>query len=86
MANYNIELTRTAEKSLRTIPKRDVQRLVAAIDMLALTPYPNGSRKLSGFSNVFRVRVGQYRIVYEVIELTITILILKIGHRKDIYR
>lgn len=56
--------------------------------MLALPddPFPPGSRKLSGHDDVFRIRVGVYRVVYDVSEATLVIIILKIGHRKDVYR
>jgi mRNA interferase RelE/StbE len=56
--------------------------------MLALgeEPHPSGSRKLTGYDDVFRVRVGVYRIIYSVAGRTLVIIILKIGHRKDIYR
>ncbi len=56
--------------------------------MLALgeEPYPTGSRKLTGYDDVFRIRVGVYRIIYSVSGRKLVIVILKIGHRKDIYR
>ncbi len=86
MANYSVELTRQAERQLTNAPKADRQRLIAALQMLAMTPWPNGCRKLSGYNNLFRVRVGSYRIIYEIIEARIVIRVLKIGHRKDVYR
>ncbi len=56
--------------------------------MLALAeePHPRGSRKLSGYDDVFRIRVGRYRVLYSVFERRLVIIMLKIGHRKDIYR
>ncbi len=56
--------------------------------MLALgeEPYPPGSRKLTGYDDVFRIRVGVYRIIYSVSGRKLVIIVLKIGHRKDIYR
>lgn len=86
MADYKVELTRTAEKQLRKVPKVDLPRLVQALEMLALTPLPSGCRKLTGQGNVFRVRVGVYRVIYEILTHQIIVRILKIGHRKDVYR
>jgi len=56
--------------------------------MLALSddPFPTGSRKLSGYDDVFRIRVGVYRVIYDVADAALVIIILKIGHRKDVYR
>ena len=86
MARYSLEITRTAEKQLRKLPA-DARRRVAR-SMLALgeEPYPTGSRKLTGYDDVFRIRVGVYRIIYSVSGRKLVIVILKIGHRKDIYR
>ncbi len=86
MASYNVELTRTAEKQLRRIAKRDRNRLVEAIRGLADRPRPNGARKLQGYDDVYRIRVGQYRVVYEVFDDRMVVIVLKVGHRKDIYK
>ncbi len=86
MANYSIALTHTAEKQLRKLPKKELPRIVQALEMLSFTPLPQGRRKLSGHSNTFRVRVGIYRIIYEILGQRLIIKILKIGHRKDVYR
>ncbi len=86
MASYNVELTRTAEKQLRRIAKRDRNRLVEAIRGLADRPRPNGARKLQGYDDVYRIRVGQYRVVYEVFDDRVVVIVLKVGHRKDIYK
>jgi mRNA interferase RelE/StbE len=86
MASYSVELTRTAEKQLRRIAKRDRSRLVQAIQGLADRPRPHGARKLQGYEDVFRIRVGQYRVVYEILEGRVIVIVLKVGHRKDIYK
>ena len=61
-------------------------RVVRAILALADDPFPKGSRKLSGYADVFRVRIGHYRVIYSVAKATLIVIVLKIGHRKDIYR
>lgn len=86
MANYNVALTSTAEKQLRKLPKKDLPRVARALEMLALTPLPQGCRKLSGQTNTYRVRVGVYRIIYEIWAAVVLVKVLKIGHRKDVYR
>ena len=86
MANYEIEISRTAEKRLKQLPREDQERVVRAILALAKEPFPRGSRKLSGHDDVFRIRVGQYRVIYSVSGRKLIIIILKIGHRQDIYR
>ena len=86
MASYNVELTRTAEKQLRRIAKRDRNRMVEAIRGLADTPRPNGARKLQGYDAVYRIRVGRHRVVYEVFDDRVIVIVLKVGHRKDIYK
>ena len=86
MANYKIEITASAERSLKKFPKKDVQKIVEAIQVLAISPFPEGCRKLKGEEYVYRVRQGNYRIIYEVIGKKLIVLVLKIGHRKDIYK
>lgn len=86
MAKYKLFISTTAEKSLRKLPKADITRIITEIQTLAVNPYPKGCRKLSGEENVFRIRVGTYRIIYEIEGKRLTVLILKIGHRKDVYR
>ena len=86
MASYEIEVSRSAEKQLRKLPRSDQERVVQAILPLAQNPRPRGARKLSGYDDVFRIRAGRYRILYSVSSGTLVIIILKIGHRRDVYR
>ncbi len=86
MARYSIEISRTAEKQLEKLNRDDQRRVVRAILALADDPRPQGSRKLTGYDDVFRIRVGRYRVLYSVSGKKLVIIILKIGHRKDVYR
>ena len=86
MASYEIEITRTAEKQLKKLAREDQARVVAAIVALADEPRPRGSRKLAGYDDVFRIRVGSYRILYSVSGGRLVIIILKVGHRREVYR
>ena len=86
MGSYEIEISRTAEKQLKKLPAEDQLRVVRALLALAHEPHPRGSRKLTGYDDVFRIRVGRYRVLYSVVESRLVIIILKIGQRKGVYR
>lgn len=86
MASYKIQIKRSAQKEIKAVgTKKDRQRIVRRIQALASEPRPPGAEKLSG-SPYYRVRLGTYRIVYEIQDDVLIILILKVGHRKDVYR
>ncbi len=86
MARHRIEISRTAENQLKKLNRHDQRRVVKAILALADDPRPQGSRKLTGYDDVFRIRVGPYRVLYSVSGKKLVIIILKIGHRKGVYR
>ncbi len=86
MASYDLEISRTAEKQLKRLPRADQERVGRAMLNLARDPRPHGSRKLIGYEDVFRIRVGRYRILYSVAAERLVIIILKVGHRRDVYR
>ena len=86
MARHSIEISRTAEKQLKKLNRDNQRRVVKAIVALAEDPRPQGSRKLAGYDDVFRIRVGPYRVLYSVSGKKLVIIILKIGHRKNVYR
>ena len=85
MAAYKIFFKRSVEKDLKSIPKNDLRRILDCIAMLAENPRPPGSEKLSGLER-YRVRQGQYRIVYSIQDDELTVWVVEIGHRKDVYR
>lgn len=86
MASYQIEFKPSASKELEKLPRQMVVRVVAAIRGLADNPYPSGVKKLSGFDRTFRIRVGDYRVLYDIYENRLVIEIIRIRHRKDVYR
>ena len=86
MASYSLEITASAEKQLTRLPKADKVRVPRKIVELAAVPRPAGCRQLRGQEDVYRIRVGVYRVIYSIEERLIVVLILKIGHRKDVYR
>jgi mRNA interferase RelE/StbE len=79
-------LTRAAERGLASLPKADLRRVDARIRGLAEVPRPPGAKKLEGIDDFYRVRSGNYRIIYRIEEAHLVILIVDVGHRRDIYR
>lgn len=86
MASYQIEIKPSASKELEKLPSPMVARVVAAINELAGNPYPQGVKKLTGFERTYRIRVGDYRVLYDVYENILVIEIIRVRHRKDVYR
>lgn len=83
--SYSLRIKASAVKSLRRVPTAERLRLIEAIDRLATEPTAGGVLK-GEFRGLRRLRVGRYRIVYEVDEGELTILVVRIGHRSDVYR
>ena len=83
---YEVRLARRAVRSLADLQRRDLQRMRAAIDLLAENPWPPNCVALQGETGVHRVRVGDYRIVYEVFDRVLEVQVVRIGHRREVYR
>ena len=83
--SYHVEIELSAAKQLRKIDRQFQRRLYSATMALANNPRPNGCVKLSGMSDVWRIRVGDYRIVYIVDDSITVVTVTRIGHRRDIY-
>jgi mRNA interferase RelE/StbE len=86
MACYRIEWRSGTRKDLRRIEREAVKRIVLAVGGLAENPYPVGCQRLSGSHGAFRIRVGDYRVLYEVFEKVLVVEVVKVGHRRDVYR
>lgn len=87
MAGYRLLIKPSAAKEIAAIgTKRDRQRIVSRIQALAAEPRPPGCEKLAGLSALFRIRQGHYRVVYTVDAAQRTIEIVKVGHRREVYR
>ena len=82
---YSIEFRPSARKALEALPVSDRRRIFRAIEKLTNDPYTPGSKKLEG-TEFRQVRAGDYRVVYSIIESTLVALVIKIGHRRDVYR
>jgi mRNA interferase RelE/StbE len=87
VASYKLEIKTSAGKELAEVgSKSDREKIVSRIQALASNPRPRGSEKLAGYSDRYRVRQGNYRVVYLIDDQSSTVTIYKIGHRKDVYR
>ena len=83
---YKIEFAATAKKQFGKLPDATRRRLVEALDRLSENPRHSGTLKLAGGENLYRTRTGDYRIVYRIEDHRLLVLVVKIGHRSDIYR
>ena len=83
--SYTVEILRSAQKQLARLDRQAQERIVAAIRALAKDPRPEGCRKLTG-RTAWRIRVGDYRVLYEVEDNRLRILVVSLGHRKEVYR
>jgi mRNA interferase RelE/StbE len=83
---YVVRVLRSAEEALTGVPRPDQQRIARAIDGLASDPRPRGAVKLAGEDGLWRVRAGDYRIIYSVEDGALLVLIIRIGHRREVYR
>ncbi|MBK8035549.1 MAG: type II toxin-antitoxin system RelE/ParE family toxin [Verrucomicrobiaceae bacterium] len=82
---YQIIFDRRAEKQLQSLPQAEQKRIQKAVDSLASNPRPPGTIKMSG-STSWRIRVGDYRIIYDIQDSQLIVMVIKIGHRREIYR
>ncbi|MBS1588813.1 MAG: type II toxin-antitoxin system RelE/ParE family toxin [Bacteroidetes bacterium] len=83
---YNVEFKKSAEKELAALPTDIIAKMRKAILSLKVNPLPTGSKKLKGRKNDYRIRVGNYRVVYQIKNEVLIVYVIKIGHRKDIYK
>jgi mRNA interferase RelE/StbE len=82
MFKYQINLKKTAQKQLKSLPEQIGNRIFAKIDDLAIDPRPSGCKKLKGSDNLWRIRVADYRIIYNIYDQELIIYVLKVGHRR----
>jgi mRNA interferase RelE/StbE len=87
VASYRVLIKASAAKEIEAVdPKKDRQRIVAAIRSLADDPRPPGCEKLAGEDDRYRIRVGRYRIIYSIEGKELLVFVVQVGHRKDVYR
>ena len=83
---FRIEWKKSTRKDLRKLPSSAADRIIEAVENLAENPFPHGVEKLSGSEHAYRIRLGDYRIVYEVVTQSKLVEIQRVRHRKDVYR
>ncbi len=86
MAKFSVEISRTAERQISQLPRVEQIRVLKVIAQLENDPTPAGCRKLQGHDKTFRIRVGDYRVIYDLDLKRVVVVVLKVGHRKEIYR
>jgi mRNA interferase RelE/StbE len=85
VASYSILLTKSAARELERVPAKVRQRIVARIGALAENPRPVGAEKLSG-DDKYRIRQGDYRILYEIVDAELVVTVVRVGNRREVYR
>ena len=83
---YSIKILRKAAKELRKIDRQYQGRIAEAIDALERDPRPHGCKKMQGYESRYRIRVGDYRVIYDIEDEQVVVVVLRIRHRKDAYR
>jgi mRNA interferase RelE/StbE len=83
---FRIEWKKSTRKDLRKLPSATVDKIIEAVEGLAENPFPHGVEKLSGSEHAYRIRLGDYRVVYEVVAESKLVEIQRVRHRKDVYR
>jgi mRNA interferase RelE/StbE len=83
---YKIIWKSSAEKELRKLPRDVIARLLEIIENLAINPYPSGIKKLIAIENTYRIRYGDYRVIYELSNDKLIVHIIRVGHRREVYR
>lgn len=82
---YKIQIKKKVIKYLETLRKKDAERIISAIQALAIEPRPTGFKKLTG-EDAYRIRIGNYRVIYEILDDMLIVYILKAGPRGDVYK
>ena len=86
MAEYAIVIKKSAEKEISNLPLPIIEKLYQEFINLAQNPRPSGVKKLSGFKDLYRIHISNYRVIYSIQDNELVIHVLKVGHRKDVYK
>jgi len=82
---YRVEATPAAHRQLSKLPATVAEKIRTALRALSINPRPHGSTKLAGPDTLYRIRIGDYRAIYEINDATVTVLVVAVGHRREIY-
>ena len=86
MGTYQIEWKKSALRELKRLDRQVVPRIVAAVESLSTQPLPAGVGRLQGSQRTYRIRVGSYRVIYELYESRLVVEVVRVRHKKDAYR
>ena len=85
MGKYKLEIKKSALKEIERLPRRDLHAVISRMEELSDNPRPHGCKKLSG-QDKYKIRSGDYRILYSIEDNILTVYVVKVGHRRDVYR
>jgi len=86
MELFKIEWKKTASKEMKQLPQKAILKALSIVENLSTDPFPVDSKKLSGTNHTYRVRFGNYRLIYNVLDQVLIIEVIRVGHRKNAYR
>ncbi|WP_406715298.1 type II toxin-antitoxin system RelE family toxin [Trueperella pyogenes] len=83
---YHVEFTSAAARQVKKLSRPTRERVLSAVEALAANPRPQGSRKLVGEQRAWRIRIGEYRIIYEIFDDSLTVTVVRAAHRREVHR
>jgi len=87
MASYNVKIKNSAQKEIRKLPSKELRsKVITIIDGLYIDPVPYEAKKIKGSNNVYRIRQGVYRLVYQIYKNELLVIVIRVRHRKDAYK
>lgn len=86
MTEYRVDFTAAAARQVKKLPRPARERVIVAIQGLGEDPRPSGAKKLVGEKTAWRIRIGDYRVIYDLFDTELTVTIVRAGHRRDIYK
>ncbi len=84
--SYEVRLKPSAERELRRLPREVAARIAEAVAALGVDPRPHGVKKLLGSATAYRIRIGDYRVIYDVFDGVLVVVVVTIAHRREVYR
>ena len=87
MVSYSVKIKNSAQKEIRKLPSKELRdKIIEIIDDLYINPVPDEAKKIKGSNNIYRLRQGTYRIVYQIYKNELLVIVIRVRHRKDAYR
>ncbi|MCL4358033.1 type II toxin-antitoxin system RelE/ParE family toxin [Patescibacteria group bacterium] len=87
MVSYSVKIKNSAQKEIRKLPSKELRdKIIEIIDDLYINPVPDEAKKIKGSNNIYRIRQGTYRIVYQIYKNELLVIVIRVRHRKDAYK